>query len=138
MILAGLVWNLVTDLTKDGNVFNHNSNFMRTDMFLYSNQVAKGKNVQHCQIDLHVYISWLLITATSAYTCMYTVHYVLNPGSLYDQVEDVPENKINKSNILEFRKLFSMQSYPSLIKKFYINFVYIFTEGRMFHPGFLL
>lgn len=69
---------------------------------------------------------------------MYTVHYVLNPGSLYDQVEDVPENKINKSNILEFRKLFSMQSYPSLIKKFYINFVYIFTEGRMFHPGFLL
>lgn len=69
---------------------------------------------------------------------MYTVHYVLNPGSLYDQVEDVPENKINKSNILEFRKLFSMQSYPSLIKKFYICIQYIFTEGRMFHPGFLL
>lgn len=135
MILAGLVWNLVTDLTKDGNVFNHNSNLMRTDMFLYSNQVAKGKNVLH--IDLHAYMH---VYKLAAHHCinlcihMYTVHYVLYPGKLYDQVEDVSENKINKSNILEFRKLFSMQSYPSLIKKI----LYIFTEGRMFHPGFLL
>lgn len=126
---------LIYPVTKDGNVFNHNSNLMRTDMFLYSNQVAKGKNVLH--IDLHAYMH---VYKLAAHLCinlcihMYTVHYVLYPGKLYDQVEDVSENKINKSNILEFRKLFSMQSYPSLIKKI----LYIFTEGRMFHPGFLL